>query len=77
MQVVISLQDNGMVVLGKIFDGYVLPVIWFENLEYFDEFVRTARTMSYYFKLRRKAKIEEDLPASIKTFVEQLDTSGI
>ncbi len=73
-QIVISLQDNGMVVLSKIFDGCAIPVIWFENLEYFDEFIRMARTMSYYFKLKRK---KNDLPVEVKNFIEQLDMRGI
>jgi len=74
VQIVITLQPNGMVLLSKIFDGGAMPVIWFENIEYFDEFIRMARTMSYYFSLRQT---KNNLPVEIKSFIEHLDMSGI
>lgn len=74
MQVTISLQDNGMVVLSKIHEGCIFPMIWFEQFEDFEEFVRMVRTMSYYFKLKRR---KDDLPVQVKDFIERLDMSGI
>ncbi len=74
MQIVISLADNGMIVLSKIHDNVAMPVIWFEDLENFNEFIRVARTMSYYFKLKQKGN---NLPVQVKNFIEHLDMSGI
>lgn len=62
-----------MVMLGKAFDGYTLPVIWFENIEYFDQFINAAVTMSAYFKQYRAPSL---LP-QLGKFIEQLDMSGI
>ena len=74
MQIIISLQENGMVVLGKVMGNEVVPMIWFEDVENFNEFIRMARTMSYCFKLQRK---KNDLPIQVKAFIEQLDVHGI
>lgn len=72
-QVVISLEDNGMVVLSKVMDGYTLPVIWFENLDYFDGFIKSAMDMSMRFHYVQS----KQLPPVIHDFIEQLDITGI
>lgn len=59
-----------MVAINKVYEGFILPVIWFESIKDFDEFLRIASIMSSYFK-------ESIIPEVVKDFVEQIDMSGI
>jgi len=70
VKVVITLQNNGMVVMAKIFCGCVMPVIWFESVGEFDEFLGAAQKLSGFFKLNV-------LSGPVEDFIKQLDVSGI
>jgi len=72
MKLVIDLHRNGMVMIGKVFAGEVLPVVWFENVRDFDEFLESAQKLSYFFKLNQGV-----LSGPVEDFIKQLDVSGI
>jgi len=72
MNIIINLQANGMVVLSRCMGGLPVPVIWFESIEYFDEFIGACLTMSRYFKINQQTP-----DPAVKEFIESLDLTGI